>query len=484
MKHTLAATLLAVAALAQAADVERGRRLYDACAACHRPSGMGNFEGGLAVPPIAAATLFEPFDRDTGRYFAASSRWRVRPAYDAPALGRLLRDGVAPDGVTLPATMPRFDWTDDALADLTAFLRTLSAAPPPGLTDDTVRIATVSTPDADPARRDAMLATLQRFVERKNGQSRHEAQRAVQATRTREMAMYRKFRVWQLEHWALQGDASTWAAQLESRQARAPVYALVAGIGAAQWTPVDAFCARQRLPCLLPLVEAGGGAAPGFYSLHFHAGIDADLALAAAALRSAGLVRVRLWSEAPALADRARGVLRREGLVPVDTDEAQGVVSLLAPAAQAARLRTAAPTLPMAWLPGTHALGRAELDAVLPLTARGWIVTPMRTGVELDRQLQRATLWLRGNGLSALPADVAASTLQAATVLGEGLAHVDFGFSPEYLLELLEHGLENIVPWSPYPRLSIGPDQRIASKGSWLAEVRAGSADWRWVPQP
>ena len=151
--------------------------------------------------------------------------------------------------------------------------------------------------------------------ERKNGQSRHEAQRAVQATRTREMAMYRKFRVWQLEHWALQGDASTWAAQLDARQAAAPVYALVAGIGAAQWAPVDAFCARRRLPCLLPLVEAGGGTAPGFYSLHFHAGIDADLTLAARALREAGRMRVALWHEAPALAERARGVLRREGVV-------------------------------------------------------------------------------------------------------------------------------------------------------------------------
>lgn len=487
MKRGLAAGLLALATLAQvnvlAADVDNGRRLYDACAACHRPSGMGNFEGGLAVPPIAAPTLFKPFDRDTGRYFAASSRWRVRPAYDETALGRLLRDGIAPDGVALPATMPRFDWPDAALADLTAYLRTLSAAPPPGLADDVVRIATVSTPDADPVRRDAMLATLQRFVERKNGQSRHEAQRAVQATRTREMAMYRKFRVWQLEHWALQGDASTWAAQLDARQAAAPVYALVAGIGAAQWAPVDAFCARRRLPCLLPLVEAGGGTAPGFYSLHFHAGIDADLTLAARALREAGRMRVALWHEAPALAERARGVLRREGVVVADTD-VDAIVSLLSPASQAARLRSAPPGVPVAWLPGTHALGRAELDAVLPFTPQGWIVTPMRTGAELDRQLQRATLWLRGNGLAALPADVAASTLQAATVLGEGLAHVDFGFTPEYLLELLEHGLENIVPWSPYPRLSIGPDQRIASKGSWLAEVRGGQAEWRWVAQP
>ncbi|WP_341888623.1 cytochrome c [Variovorax sp. YR752] len=496
MKRALAALLLAAAALVQpqakAADAERGRSLYDACAPCHRPSGMGNFEGGLAVPPITGPTLFRPFDRDTGRFFPAASRWRIRPAYDEAALGRLLREGRTPDGVILPTTMPRFDWPDTALADLGAYLRTLSSAPPAGLSADTLRIATVSTPDADAARRDAMLATLRRFVERKNGQSRQEAQRSAQATRTREMATYRKFRVWRHEHWALHGEPSTWAAQLDAHQARAPVYALVAGIGAAQWAPVDDFCARHRLPCLLPLVEAGGGPTPGFYSLHYHAGIDADARLAARALRQAGVQRVQLWGHAPSLAGRVRSALEREGLATVadGTDDAKGandvqaVVSLLAPPAHAARLRDAPLALPVAWLPGTHALGRAELDAVLPLTARGWIVTPMRTGEALDRQLQRATLWLRGNGLSALPADVAASTLQAATVLGEGLAHVDFGFSPEYLLELLEHGLENLVPWSPYPRLAIGPDQRIASKGSWLAELHDGRAEWRWMPQP
>jgi hypothetical protein len=62
--------------------------------------------------------------------------------------------------------------------------------------------------------------------------------------------------------------------------------------------------------------------------------------------------------------------------------------------------------------------------------------------------------------------------------------HLDFGFTPEYLLELLEHGLENVIPWSPYPRLAIGPDQRIASKGSWIGEVREGRVEWQWATQP
>jgi mono/diheme cytochrome c family protein len=505
MRRWIAALLLVAgsvaASVATGADLERGRAIYDGrvalstvesgrgggCVACHRPSGMGNFEGGIAVPPIAGPMLFRALDRDTGRYFAASARWRVRPAYDDASLAHLLRTGTAPDGKVLAATMPRYRMSDADAADLAAYLRELSARPPAGLDDESVHLATVTTPDVDPQRRDALVSTLERFVQQKNGQSRHESHRSVQAARTREMVMYRKFRVWKIEHWVLEGDASTWARQLESRQAAAPVYALVSGLGGAQWGPVDAFCERQRLPCLLPLVDAGGGAAPGFYSLHYHAGVDSDAALAARALADAGLRHVELWSDQPLLADRVRGVLVRHGLTVSGAGRgaagtARAVVSLLAPSAHAGRVQ--GERRPVAWLAGTHGLGPRELAPVLAGTASGWIVTPMRQGDDLDRQLLRTRLWMRSVGLQTDSVEVVASALHAATVLGEGLTHVDFAFTPEYVLELLEHGLENMVPWSPFSRLAIGPDQRIASKGSWVGVVRDGAARWRWETSP
>ncbi len=495
MRAALAAALLALASNSLAADPDRGRALYEGrealpaatggsagagCVECHRPSGMGNFEGGIAVPPITGPTLFRPLDRDTGRYFGASVRWRVRPAYDAQALARLLRTGVTPDGITLPATMPRYAIDDAQRDDLAAYLHGLSARAPPGLDGERVRVATITTPDVEPQRRDAMLATLRRFVAQKNGQSRHEANRSMQSQRTREMVMYRKYRVWDLEHWPLSGPPAGWGAQLDAYQAARPVYAVVAGAGAAEWAPVDAFCARQRVPCLLPLVDVGAEAA-GFYSLHYHQGLDADARQGARLLRASGVRRVSLWGSAPTLVSRIADELAREGLVVVDR-EADAVVSLLAPHEHVQRLAGIAQ--PVLWLPGLHALGSRELDAALAARPRGWIITPMRTGEALDRQLVRAREWLRQQGLAGVPLDVGASTLQAATVLGEGLVHVDFAFTPEYLLELLEHGLENVVPWSPYPRLAIGPDQRIASKGSWVGELRDGRIDWQWLPSP
>jgi mono/diheme cytochrome c family protein len=517
------ALLLAGAApLTQAADEATGRALYEgrmplsapACVDCHRPSGMGNFEGGLVVPPITGPMLFNALDTDTAHFFARSKRFRVRPAYDDASLARLLRTGIAPDGVTMQPEMPRYAIGKAELRELTAYLRGLSATPAAGIDADTVRIATITTPDADPARRDAMLATLNRFVAQKNGQSRQEVRRAVNATRTQEMAMYKKFRVWQLDHWALRGEPATWRAQLDAWQVRAPVFAVVAGLGGATWAPVDGFCEARRIPCLLPLVDGEVRAAGAFYSLHYHAGLPLDAALAARELKARGIVAFSVHTgrlddtaaepPASALADQVRAAFTREGLreqadraagaegfaraegsaSPAGGSGLSAIVSLLAPEAQAAWLRQSRPDALVVWLPATHALGRRELDAVLPLMPRGMVVTPMRTGDELDRALNRARVWAASQKLGGQALDVTASTLQAATVLGEGLAHIDFAFSPEYLLELLEHGLENVIPWSPYPRLAIGPGQRIASKGSWVGSVSDGTVAWRWQSAP
>ncbi len=495
MRWVVAAVLAAWTLWAHAADASRGHDLYAgrvpmsapsstwaaACVACHRPSGMGNFEGGLAVPPIAGPTLFHPLDRDTAHFFRASPQWRVRPAYDEASLGRLLRDGVTPDGRTVSTAMPRYRLADPDLADLTAYLRTLSATMPPGVDDRYIRIASVSTPDVPRARVDAMMATLRRFVELKNGQSRQEATRAVQAGRTREMATYRKFRIWEWEHWPLEGDPSTWSAQLQARHGKRPVFALVGGIGGADWAAVDQFCLQHRLPCLLPLVEIGAGSTDNFYALHFHAGIDSDARLAARTLLAAGHRSVELWAAGAAAGERVTRVLESEG-IEVRSGAGTAVLSLQRPEDHLARLPSE--SRPVAWLPGTRGLGQADLVRWQSAAPAGWIISPLRVGADRDIQLRRAVIWARGQRLQELSPDVVGAALQAATVLGEGLAHVDFGFTPEYVLELLEHGLENLVPWSPYPRLAIGPDQRVASKGSWLGTWRQGRLGWEWTASP
>jgi len=520
MRHALCCGVLVLlawaVAIAQASptdgDAKRGHDLYAgrvalratttdgapvppilaACVQCHRPSGLGSFEGGTAIPPIAGRYLFTPFDPDTGHFFAASARHRVRPAYDDDSLGRLLRTGFAPDGQTVRAPMPRYAIADADIRDLAAYLRTLSASASSGVDASSVRLATITTPGVDPARAAAMLEVLRAFETARNRQTRHEFQRSAQTRRAHEMAMNRKFRLWNVVHWALVGDPATWAAQLERHQAETPVFGVVAGMGAGDWSPIEAFCERRRLPCILPQLERIpdlDGQRPRFFSVYFHAGLAQDAALAIAALQRSGVRAVELWADgvSPATRQEVELQLTAAGLTGVERARGPGqaVLSLLAPDAHLLRwqARASAPEV-LGWAAGPHWQSSARWLAGSAGASTALLISELRPADEAATILRRTEAWLRDAGLSALPLDVAAMTLYAATVLGETMLHLDFDFTPEYALELIEHRLESMIPLSPYPRLSIGPDQRVASKGSYIGQVQDGRIAWEWQPTP
>jgi hypothetical protein len=65
----------------------------------------------------------------------------------------------------------------------------------------------------------------------------------------------------------------------------------------------------------------------------------------------------------------------------------------------------------------------------------------------------------------------AAKALFAGHVFGEALADMEGVFSREYLLETLEHSLDNTQMTSIYPTTTLGPDQRTVSRGVWLTRV-------------
>ena len=180
----------------------------------------------------------------------------------------------------------------------------------------------------------------------------------------------------------------------------------------------------------------------------------------------------------PTLVSRIADELAREGLLVVDR-EADAIVASLAPHEHVPRLAGIAQ--PVLWLPGLHALGSRELDAALAARPRGWIITPMRTGEALARPAARpAREWLRQQGgrraarcrrEHAAGRDGARRGARARRLL----------HSRRYLLELLEHGLENVVPWARIRAWrSGGPAYRL--KGSWVGELRGGRVDWQWLP--
>ncbi len=451
-----------------------------ACVACHRRSGLGSAESTLLVPPIAGHLLFNPLSPQTGQRLPWPSRDRTRPAYDEASLARALREGVAPDGVPIAAPMPRYEFTAQEIAALAAYLRTLSVDTAPGVSDEEVAFATVTTPDAPPAQVDDLLRTLRAFFADRNAGTRHETRRRAQALRT-DSTMYRRFRRWRLEHWALAGEPNTWAAQLEARYAAAPVFALLSGLSYDDWSPVHEFCERKKLPCLLPNAWLPP-AREDFYSIYFTPGLAAEAEAAAEAL--AGTREVVLWTQEGPLGERHRAaiaaVLARHGIgVAARAPRAEDVLVAALPADALEQRWHALPQAPERVYVLSGML--AELpDAWRPhdatLRARGVLVTALARGAAARRQMARARAWFAGRRIEVGSERIAANALLAAVVAVETMMHVDDRFSREYCIERIEHNLENLPPLTAYPRLAIGPSQRFAARRVHLHPV-AGSAE-------
>ncbi len=440
-----------------------------ACASCHRPSGLGSFEGKLAVPPIAGEFLFQPYDAATTHRYAWKSTLRVRPAYSEAALHELLRHGRSADGLSISPVMPRYELAADEVAALAAHLRTLSSGVAPGVSAEAVRFATVTTPEVDPAQVSELLATFDRFFAQKNANTRGETARRSSALRN-EQAMYRRHRTWKLRHWALQGPPDTWAAQLDAFYNREPVFAVLSGVGAQTWAPVQAFCAAQRMPCLLPTVELPPQD-EDFYSVYLSRGLWGQAVAAArhlAELRPRTREVLLLTDESATQREQAKVIqatLEARGLtvrVGEHWHAGETVVSALPTALIAQRRRGPEGETTLLALAG---MAPVAADANLArLAGSAWWVTDQLHGPAAERQLQRARAWLRSNGLNADNGVVARNALLAATVAVESLVHVDDNFSREYCLEKLEHNLENMPALTAYPRLSIGPQQRFGAK--------------------
>lgn len=499
----------AVALAAPAPDPEEGRALYEgrhaalsatlrgasqaalpaqqaACVSCHRPSGLGSFEGEAIVPPISSGLLSRPFDPATTRRYGppggagAEAGPRVRPAYDTAALHRLLTEGRTPDGRMLGPLMPRYALEPRHAAALLAFLDGLGTRPTPGVDDEVVHFATITSDDVPEAQAQQVVLLLQQFIARKNAQTRGEEQRRAAARRT-EHTMYARYRRWALHHWVLRGEPGTWPQQLADLYAARPVFAVLSGRSDRDWSPVHRFCEAERLPCLFP-VTAWPGEEAGFYTAYFSGGAVAqarwlasadDVAATPPAPGRPWLVLAGEGQGEQALAERVARALgggsAAAGLLIGGRWRGEPVIVSALPAREVARRLAAGPPAANAPRVRVYLLAGAsppdDEPVAWPPGADVQWVTQQETGAA---RLARARAWWRGQGLRPADEALAAQVLFAATAAVESLVHVDERFSREYCLEKLEHNLENMPPMTGYPRLALGPNQRLAAKSVWL----------------
>jgi hypothetical protein len=237
------------------------------CLQCHRRSGLGSSEGRVRVLPVNGEALYSP---RTGVY-------RGRPAYTDESLSVALQEGLDSAGNRLDPLMPLFNLPPLETRALIAYLKGLSNEFSPGVTGDTLHIATIVAGDVDAAKKAAMLEVLENFFAAKNAETRQQPRRAAAGPFFKEF-MYKAYRRWALHTWELQGDGSTWRSQLETLYGRQPVFAVISGIAEQDWSPVHRFCEDMELPCLLPNVGAPAACARenDYYTFYYSQGLELE----------------------------------------------------------------------------------------------------------------------------------------------------------------------------------------------------------------
>ena len=482
------------------------------CARCHRRSGYGESEGGNYVPPITGPTLFSPSKNDRAQRFkrtfmeAQSKSFYVqmrtphlRPAYDERSLAMAIRDGVDPTGRRLDPLMPRYRLDVRDMAALTAYLRTLSRTPSPGVDAHSMYLSTVISEGADSVERDAMLAVLDAYVAWKNRDMEH------WTTLKERSLLYRDqfvpaYRRWQLKVWTLHGAPSTWRPQLDAAYAAQPVFAVVSGLVSGPWQPMHDFCEERSLPCLFPNTQLPVADGANVYSIYLSKGLllEAD-ALAAfvahSSDRSAGNSVAQIYC-----ADQPQGALPAHAfrralngvaglrLSDLPFSDDSSFDHALARVAHDPTIDTLV-IWPAGWGPKliqrlwdrSPAVGRIllpspVLDELLadhrPLPKANMLFSyPYALPTNSFPRAYRVQAWLSSRGIAVTSPRIQFDTYFVLEDLSAAVAHIIDNYSRDYLIEYIEHETENNLNAGVYPSLSLGPGQRFASKGAYVVRL-------------
>lgn len=506
-----------------------------ACVNCHQRSGLGSAHqatGGTGaripasqIPPVAWRYLVERvLDSHDQPVLPYVDGMRAdRSAYTPETFARAVREGIDPDGRPLGILMPRFALSDDDLAGLMAYLKTLDPTQAPGVAGTTVHFATIITPDVDPDRKRAMLAVMEQFFAERNVRQMAPSALMHATGRTQyARSMFMVHRQWKLHVWSLSGPPSDWGRQLEADFKKEPVLAVISGLGRGTWAPVHDFCERQQVACLFPNVDVPVDQPASFFELNLSRGVllEADLISDAIAppsppaegarpkpVRVHQVYRAGDSGEAASreLAARlsARGIRVTSTALPAEGKGAAGatggkdVARAVAAAAGADALVLWLRSSDLSALPdagpvpaavyGSGLMGGLEHAALPPSwRPRVHLAYPFDLPEKRTVRVDFATGWFRMRKIPVVDLQMQADTYLVCGLVSEAMKEVMGTYYSPYLIEELQQMVEHRVLTGYYPRLSLAENQHFASKGGYLVHFDGAqgdhiSADGEWA---
>ncbi len=553
-----------------AGEVEIGRRIYQAgilpsgaplkglrkgnsavsgaaaaCENCHRRSGMGSVEGNIQVPPITGNALFAIGDKVIATMDPRIGKaWNQKhDPYTDKTLGTAIRLGVNNSGREMNFAMPHYELEEKEMQALTAYLKQLSREWSPGVTTETVRFATVITPEVSSERRKILIDMMHSAFAQKNAStvSGRQAGGRRHMVTAAEMVLGTE-RKWELDVWELQGAPETWAGQLDEHYRNQPVFALISGLSNSTWQPVHDFCEREQVPCWFPSVDLPPSA-QAFYSVYFSQGValEADVLARHLSAKKGWQPRqlVQVYRDDPvgrgaaqalthALAGSGIGVVNRvlddespEALHRVlkNMKKKDAVMFWLRPA-DLAMLDKASPPVGAAYFSARLAAG-ARKPFPASWKGKAHLVYPYELPEKREINLSYFHQWLKLRNLPLEDEPLQSEIYFSLNFLTDTLAEMLDNLYRDYLLERAENMISkresnkavdegraldalrqpartaisqsrtdmadagtqmvNLAGkrggTTVYPRLSLGPTQRFASKGGYIVRFASAESD-------